>query len=181
MRAHVDKVDNQEDRASGGARNAGGKGKGNKGPVAVAHSSAKSSATAGANKRDYVKGPSTEDAGDVLGFEVKTEARVTKPKQYRGDDSDDEPVARGRGGRGRGGRGGRGGHVGRDARVQRTDEDGNPYTDNRGNRGGARGGARGSKHEGFDKKDGTGRANRGGRKGEDRGANDADAGGDEPV
>jgi len=182
LRANVEKHDNQEDRAQGGAKNAGKKSKGNAAaPIAPSKNGAQVP-----NKRDYVKGPSTEDAGDVLGFEVKTEARVTKPKARRGDDSDDEPVSRGRGGRGRGGRGGRGGdrggHIGRDAKVSRTDEEGNKYTDyGRGGRGG-RGVTRGSaKHEGFDRKDGTGRANRGGRKGDDRGAADADAGGDEQV
>jgi len=68
MRANVEKTDNQEDRAQGGARNAGAK-KGNANVAVVAHS--KNNAPT-ANKRDYVKGPSTEDAGDVLGFEVKT-------------------------------------------------------------------------------------------------------------
>jgi hypothetical protein len=52
LRLNVEKHDNQEDKAQGGARNTKSRGNAAKAPVvkAAAHSDA---------KRDYVKGPST--------------------------------------------------------------------------------------------------------------------------
>jgi len=171
MRLHVEKTDNQEER--GNNKGTGGKMNVKRVAQKPEHVNKHQMEGTGA-KRDYVKGPSNDDAGNVLGFEVTQKDKVRNKPLARGDGSDDEGQVRrgGRGGRGRGdGQGsgrGRGGHGDRNSKVARLDAEGNPYTDDSRPKRGRD--ARGGKHEGFDRKDGTGRAGRGGmsRKGDDR-------------
>ena len=175
MRLHVEKTDNQEEKRQGGDKM-------NVKRVAPKKEHVNKHQAEGTGaKRDYVKGPSNDDAGNVLGFEVTQKDKVRNKPTTNG--SDDEGPARrgGRGGRGRGdGQGsgrGRGGHGDRNSKVARLDAEGNPYTDDSRPKRGRD--ARGGKHEGFDRRDGTGRAGRGGiaRKGDDK----ADVGDDGPL